>query len=454
MKKIYSIMVAALLAAATLIGCSTEEEVSIFAGIYGVITDADTNQPIQGASVVLSPTNMSTVTGADGSYSFSDLDAQQYKITVTASGYEYNSRQVTAVTGQNISCDMNLTPEVAISGFSLSSTSLVFGNIYSEMTFTITNTGNSSATTWSITDIDDSWLTVSPTSGTTEVGKSSSVKVTINRTLVTEDVVSYFIVNAGGGSEQIMVTASKADSGSGEESTVTNSISINKTALAFGETYNSLSFVITNSGVEDIDFTLYGNYTWINGADPASGTVSALSTKTVTIYINRDNIYGSVEGLLTVSTDEGDYYLDMTAYEPIDYGTVESPYTTLSVEVSDVYMTGSTTLYIDYKATYTGTITTDYFNISSLVSGVTSISDDEGNVYDYKSASFSLGGGSYSSSPYVYSTMSNSVIKGSIQITNVDVNATKFNISLYTNLRVNSTNNYGSIVFTNVPIIR
>ncbi|MFI3319116.1 MAG: carboxypeptidase regulatory-like domain-containing protein [Rikenellaceae bacterium] len=455
MKKFTKIFVA-ILAATTLFSCSEEAEVNPFGTIYGTITDADTNQPIQGANVVISPTNASTVTGADGSYYFQDLEAQQYKLTVTASGYDYNSRQVTVVAGQSISGDINLSAEEEIVGFTLTPASLQFGSIYSELTFTIKNTGNSSATSWSITGIDAAWLSVSPTSGTTDVGKSSVVKVSIDRDLVTEDLTSYFIVNAGGGSDQIMVTASKAAEGEGDKSDATEAISINKTELDFGQSSNSLSFTVTNSSEEDIPFSLLGSYSWIDGASPASGTFSALSTTTVTIYIDRDNIFGDVEGVLTLSTSVGDYTLDMTAYEPINYGTVTNPNNMLSAEVTDVYMSG-TTMYLEYKMTYSGSQTTDYFNVMGPINANSSVSDDEGNIYSYSNVKLSLGGSTYSSASYgvyAYSSVAGAVIKGGVEISNVDTDATKMNVSLYTNLRIDSSNNYGSLVFTNVPIIR
>lgn len=43
-------------------GCS-EDETPGFGSIYGIVTDAETSQPVYGASVILSPGNLSTLTG-------------------------------------------------------------------------------------------------------------------------------------------------------------------------------------------------------------------------------------------------------------------------------------------------------------------------------------------------------------------------------------------------------
>lgn len=188
--------------------CSSEVEYSVVGSIYGTITDADTDLPVSGASISISPTNTSITTGTDGSFNFQELEAGQYKITVTKSGYIYYSSQVDVVAGVNTIRDIIISPETEIVGFSISTSSLSFGTSYSSLTFSITNDSNLSSTSWS-TDIGTtSWLTLSPSTGTTGVGESSVVIVEVDRTKVYEDSMGYIIVNAGGGSKQILVTIS------------------------------------------------------------------------------------------------------------------------------------------------------------------------------------------------------------------------------------------------------
>jgi hypothetical protein len=59
-----------------------------FAEIYGVVTDYETNEKIESANVVISPTNASKTTKADGYFEFNELDPQQYTITVYRAGYK------------------------------------------------------------------------------------------------------------------------------------------------------------------------------------------------------------------------------------------------------------------------------------------------------------------------------------------------------------------------------
>lgn len=107
-------------------GCS-EDEVSTFGSVYGIVSDSETGEALRNAQVVLSPGNLSTVTGVDGHYEFKDLDAGQAKVQVSSNGYVMDSRQVTIVSGLAVQCDVSLKKEVKEARIKLSSTSLDFG---------------------------------------------------------------------------------------------------------------------------------------------------------------------------------------------------------------------------------------------------------------------------------------------------------------------------------------
>ena len=83
---------------------SCDDEMPSSGSIYGMVSDAESTSPIMGAQVILSPGNITAVTGSDGTYEFQNLDAGQYKLMVSASGYNVNNRQVTVVAGESIIC--------------------------------------------------------------------------------------------------------------------------------------------------------------------------------------------------------------------------------------------------------------------------------------------------------------------------------------------------------------
>lgn len=89
-------------------GC-TNTDYEIFSSVYGTVADYDTGEPIPNASVVLSPTNITKHTGADGTYRFDDLDAQQYTITFQKAGYQPNRKIVTAISGETLEVNIHLT---------------------------------------------------------------------------------------------------------------------------------------------------------------------------------------------------------------------------------------------------------------------------------------------------------------------------------------------------------
>lgn len=96
-----------VLAPAYICSC-TSTDYEIFSSVYGTVADYDTGEPIPNASVVLSPTNITKHTGADGTYRFDDLDAQQYTITFQKAGYQANRKLVSAISGEELEVNIHL----------------------------------------------------------------------------------------------------------------------------------------------------------------------------------------------------------------------------------------------------------------------------------------------------------------------------------------------------------
>ena len=82
------------------VSCEPAVSSSNFVRITGQVIDLDTHDAIEGASINLSPTGKSTFTGSDGYFDFSDLDEQQYTVTVSKTGYATNRKSVKPVAGE------------------------------------------------------------------------------------------------------------------------------------------------------------------------------------------------------------------------------------------------------------------------------------------------------------------------------------------------------------------
>ncbi len=87
----------------------TPPEYDTFGTIYGVVSDNATGQPLANASVLLSPTGVTKLTGNDGYFEFHDLTPQQYTLTVQKTGYATNRKSVTAIIGESVEANITLT---------------------------------------------------------------------------------------------------------------------------------------------------------------------------------------------------------------------------------------------------------------------------------------------------------------------------------------------------------
>jgi hypothetical protein len=136
------------------------QEIILHGDISGIITDAETSQPIEAASVKIISTNDSTGTGNDGSFLFKNLTPGLHEIKASKQGYDsikQNIEVVSAETNQ-IAISLNGIPvpraSVTFLDFGLDSTSL---------RFSISNLGTGKFV-YFITPSQD-WITLSPLTG-------------------------------------------------------------------------------------------------------------------------------------------------------------------------------------------------------------------------------------------------------------------------------------------------
>ena len=255
MKKFLLLFVVCL---AALTSCS-EDETPVFGGIYGTIRNIETGAVVYNAEITLAPGHPSPITGTNGAYEFSNLEARQYTLTVRAAGYLDDSRQVTVLPGEKTLCDVLLTPEHDIEGVTISTKTLDFGSALSHLTVTLYNTGNTPVS-WTIsTKTSVGWMTISPMSGTTDAGKSSDITVSVTRSLMTEDSSAIFIINAAGGSKSVTVYASKDDGNGGNGGNGGGSQDVTNGLYAYymfnGNYQNAIDGAPNGQGINNPTFT-------------------------------------------------------------------------------------------------------------------------------------------------------------------------------------------------------
>lgn len=109
--------------------------------------------------------------------------------------------------GNSYTISVSCAPRNAQSEMTVTPTTLNFGGTLSEQSLTIQNTGDATLT-WNISGITESCIVPSATSGTVEAGGSKVVKVTLDRTALTTDINTSFVISDGIKEQIINVTAS------------------------------------------------------------------------------------------------------------------------------------------------------------------------------------------------------------------------------------------------------
>lgn len=99
MKKVLILMVAII--PLIFSGC-TKRIVDTRITISGTVIDYETQMPLKGVSITVTPNSKNKVTGSDGYFEFIDLAYQQYTIIAQKNGYSTDRKNITSVVGDNV----------------------------------------------------------------------------------------------------------------------------------------------------------------------------------------------------------------------------------------------------------------------------------------------------------------------------------------------------------------
>jgi hypothetical protein len=183
MKKIYIFIAIALF----LCSCSSSNDNGNGNGtgtIYGEVTDKVTGVRLSDANVILRPLGTATLTGSQGRYEFTNVEAGTYFLTVTKAGYSdlIDDFEINIKANSSIPRDVQIEklPEslrlVNADGKDIDG--LYFGNTYTSRSFIIFN-ASTSTLNWEIIN-DKEWITIDKLTGTLTPGGQESILVTID----------------------------------------------------------------------------------------------------------------------------------------------------------------------------------------------------------------------------------------------------------------------------------
>ena len=167
-----------------LYSCSSDstEEVNT-GGIAGSVSDRTTGEPVATVNVTLSPGGKSTVTGSDGSFSFVDLEPDDYTIDIRKEGYNPNSSRIRVAAGQQSQAHLLIERIPAI--VTADREELDFGENagVNTLSFGIINSSYEDLS-WQI-EHDCKWIKeIRPASGVLKLGKTETIVVIIDRELL------------------------------------------------------------------------------------------------------------------------------------------------------------------------------------------------------------------------------------------------------------------------------
>lgn len=352
---------AMLLCATMLVSCS-DEVVSVFGNIYGTITDSKTGEPVRNAEVIISPGNKTIVSGMDGHFEFRDLEAEQYKVSVEADGYEYNSRQVTVVPGKDVTCDFRLKPIEIIQNLTVSPTTLNFGTSQTEMSVTITNKGTEE-TEWTVEMGNNSWLSASPKMGRIDAGKSQTIVFCVKRELLTEEKSIVVNIAAFGNTYPISVSCAPKQT-HGE-------LSVEPTSLDFGENATELSLKIKNIGDDVLNWTISDITVPCLSVSETSGKLDIGDYNFVKVKLDREKLTEDLSTTFIVSDGSNSKSITVTAKKKILKGELSVSSTSLD------FGENTTELNLNIKNIGDGEL---HWTISDMTAPCLSVSETSGKL--------------------------------------------------------------------------
>ncbi len=261
---------------------SSPSRPSITAAINGTVTDAETGNAVTGALVAVQPTGRSMITGNDGYYSFEDLDADVYTVSVTKTGYVNNSAVVKAGFGETQTADIQISsriPELTIDSYLLN-----FGSTLNTLNLIISNTGVGDLE-WTATP-SENWISLNTTGGIIHTG-SVAVTVKIDRTGMAAGNYSVplnFTSNANSETVEIFAFVT---------SSTQPQLTAYPTVMDFTKFGIETAFSIENTGIGTLNWNLTDDSDWLS-CSPVNGSTTAESISKVNIYIDRTGLESGI----------------------------------------------------------------------------------------------------------------------------------------------------------------
>lgn len=363
----------------------------VVTNITGKVADADSGTGIAGVQVTTTPATSSYITASDGSYTISNLTAGQYTVTASKAGYNTNSTTVTVTEGQTTTADITLSrtsPELAVS-----SETLDFGSVQTNNTFTISNQSGIGTVNWQLS-YNQPWMTVSPTSGAVTTN-STVINVAVKRdSLAFGNYSGVITISSDHGSKQVNVIMVKQNPNAPQ-------LTVKPTSLSFGDSTNTLSVTIENTGTGILTWNAGSNSSWLT-VSTDSGTATNSNPSIINASVNRSGLSpNTYQGNIVVTTNGGTQSVNVSMQ--VLSGTVAAPTlqvigtpTTSSIQVGWTKSTDATfQSYKLYRSQYPGVTEASTLDTTITTASVNTFTDNgltSGTTYYYRVFAYGTNG--------------------------------------------------------------
>lgn len=233
------------------------------------------------------------------------------QVTLLREHLTENKEVTIIVNADKESVPLKITAEVELktAKIEIDPSKLDFGTDESVMTFSVKNIGNSGKVSWNIEGLDVDWISsVTPMKGETAQGKSSAVKVTLDRTKVKDHVKTTILINEAGGSLPLEISADEKLSRRIEADPATVILDEKeKMTLNLRSYYGSTSYVL-----------IKGDADWLklskaNGTIPEYDAANPAMKEAIELTVDREGLQaGDYSCTLIVRSDLPDLEIPVT----------------------------------------------------------------------------------------------------------------------------------------------
>lgn len=325
MKKRLVILCLAIASVSTVFySCSEDVAESTEGSISGIVSDSATGEAIPTVKITVTPGGDSTITGSDGTFSFYNLSAGEYTLSLSKKGYEDYEGKVT-VSGKETHAHLLMERIPAV--ITIDREELDFGENASMNTLSFNMVNNNYVDLEYRVIENCGWIEkVDPAEGILPYGKTATVVVQINREYllagVNETVV---VVSTSDGSSEITVKATGVQKGKATLNTldVTNikasSARFNGEIVSSGHpAYTERGFVYNDAPLPDHQNTIAVVTAMVTDDKTFSVAVEGLELgKTYYVRAYAINEYGTAYSSNQVSFTT---HTTLATVELLDYG--------------------------------------------------------------------------------------------------------------------------------------